>query len=148
MSAWNRDVIGNAGVKPALAQLGVRAMATRRKPSPSRKTGKVLGSRSRLSPEEIRDLSGTERRELERTIKDLEDPTRYLLASSIGLRIMLYYNIGDDTYTWDEPNNATLFKRKAAAVKIRTMLGSGVKVLECRVDKRGQVLRKSIQAPQ
>ncbi len=123
-------------------------MATRRKSSPSRKPGRVFGSRSQLSPEEVRDLSAAERRELERAIKDLDDRTRYLLGTSIGERIVLYYNIADDTYTWDEPKNATLFKRKAAAVKVRTLLGSGVRVLECRVDKRGQLLKKSIQSPE
>jgi hypothetical protein len=121
---------------------------TRRKSLPLRKPGRVLASRSQLSPEEVRDLSAAERRELERAIKDLEDRTRYLLASSIGERITLYYNIADDTYTWDEPKSATLFKRKAAATKIRALLGSGVQVLECRVDKRGQLLKKSIQAPE
>jgi hypothetical protein len=122
-------------------------MATRRKPSPSRKSGKILGRTAHLSPEAIHDLTAAERRELERAVKDLEDRTRYVLASSLGERIVLYYNIADDTYSWDEPKGATLFKRKPFALKIRAMLGSGVKVLECRVDKRGQLLKKSIQTP-
>ena len=119
-------------------------MATARKPAKKSKSSRSNVSRVSLGPKEDRDLSAAERRELDRRIKDLEDRTRYLLASSIGSKITLYYNIADDTYSWDEPKSATLFKRKAAAQKIRTLLGSGVKVLECQVDKRGLLVKKSI----
>ena len=119
-------------------------MATVRKPVQPRKPGRTIGSRTRLAPNEDPELSPAERRELESRIKDLKDRTRYILASSIGSKITLYYNIADDTYTWDDPKTATLFKRKAAAQKIRTMLGTGVKVLDCRVDKRGRLVGKSI----
>jgi len=122
-------------------------MATRRKTIGARKSDKVLANRSRMSTEAVRDLSVAERRELEQCIKDLEDRTRYLLASSLGERITLYYNIADDTFSWDDPQGASLFKRKVAAQKIRTILGSGVKVLSCRVDKRGHLLKRSIQPP-
>jgi hypothetical protein len=120
-------------------------MATVRKPAQPRKPGRTIGSRTQLAPKKDPDLSAAERRELERRIKDLDDRTRYILASSIGAKITLYYNISEDTYTWDDPKTATLFKRKAAAVKIRAMLGTGVKVLDCRVDKRGRLVSKSIQ---
>jgi hypothetical protein len=119
-------------------------MATRRKPTKARKPTRTVVRRAKPIQEEDKDLSAAERRELEQRIKDLDDRTRYLLASSIGSKITLYYNIADDTYSWDEPKSATLFKRKAAAQKIRTMLGSGVKVVECLVDKRGLLVKKSI----
>jgi len=127
-------------------------MATRRKPVKSSKTAKPrkkasrpLGARLKENSAEDKELSATERRELARRIEDLDDRTRYLIVSSIGERITLYYNIADDTYSWDEPKAATLFKRKAAAQKILAMLGKGVRVIECSVDKRGQLLKKSIQ---
>lgn len=89
-------------------------------------------------------MSRAEIRELERRVKDLEDRTRYLLVSQIGSKVVLYYNVSEDTYSWNDPKDTTLFKRREAAVKIQSMLGTGIKIAKCRVSKRGQLLRNSM----
>ena len=119
-------------------------MAISRKATKKRGSARNVARPSRGGADEIRDLSRAEVRELERHVKDLEDRTRYLLASTLGARIVLYYNIGDDTFTWDDPVDATLFKRKAAAQQIKSLLGSGIEIVECRVDKHDKLVRKSV----
>ena len=89
-------------------------------------------------------LTVAERRELDRQIKDLDDPTRYLLVSSLVPGFSLYYTLADDTYVLNDPRGATLFKRRAAAVKIKELLRPGVIVVSCKVDRRGQVVLKSL----
>jgi len=119
-------------------------MAARHKSVNSRKPAGGKPTR-KTDADDIPELSRAEMRELERRVKDLEDRTRYLLVSSIGSRIVLYYNIADDTFTWEEPKEATLFKRKAAASKVKSLLGRGVEIVECRVDKHGKLLKSSLQ---
>ncbi len=89
-------------------------------------------------------MTRAEVRELERRVKDLEDRTRYLLVSQIGTKVVLYYNVSEDTYSWDDPKDATLFKRREAALKIQSMLGTKIKIVKCRVNKRGQLVSKSV----
>ncbi|MBI3028031.1 MAG: hypothetical protein HYY64_00755 [Candidatus Rokubacteria bacterium] len=79
-------------------------------------------------------------------MKDLHDRTRYLLVSAFGPRFALYYNVSEDTYGMNEPAHATLFKRRAAALAIRRMLGGGVEIARCRVDRRGQLVLNSLAA--
>ena len=89
-----------------------------------------------LSPRQIRDL--------ERRIKDSKDRTRYLLVSVMTPRFALYYNISDDCYGHNDPRYATLFKRRAAAEVIRRQLGKEVQLVRCRVNKRGELVLRSI----
>ncbi len=116
-------------------------MAAKRKSANPRKTTGRVASTSKKKVGNVPELTRAEQRELDRRIKDLEDRTRYLLLSSIGSRVHLYYNITEDTFSWDEPKHATLFKRKTAAASIKALLGSELAIVECRVDKRGQLLK-------
>ena len=89
-------------------------------------------------------LSAAERRELERRIKDADDPRRYLLVSATLPWFSLYYEIQEDAWLIDDPRRATLFKRRAAALAIRELMKPGVFVVPCAVDPRGKLVLSSI----
>ena len=91
-------------------------------------------------------LTRVQMQELDRRVKDLHDRTRYVLVSAFSPRFILYYNVSEDTYGMNEPAHATLFKRRAAAIAIRRMLGGGVEVVRCRVDRRGRLVLNSLAA--
>ena len=91
-------------------------------------------------------LTRAQMRELDRRMKDLDDRTRYLLVSVFGPRFVLYYNVSEDTYGMSEPAHATVFKRRAAAVAVRKMLGGGVQIVQCDVDGHGQLVLNSLPA--
>ena len=115
-----------------------------RKPAKSRKPTSRGGRAPSKAVDDVPEMSRDEVRELERRVQDLENRERYLLISQIGSSVVLYYNVSEDTYSWDDPTDATLFKRKAAALKIKSLLGAGIKLVECVVNKRGQLVKKSI----
>jgi hypothetical protein len=92
-------------------------------------------------------LTKAEIRELERRLTDTRDRTRYLLASNFGSRFALYYNVSGDMYGMNNPRYATLFKRRAAALAIKRLLGSGIQVLRCRVDHRDRLVPRSVPKP-
>ena len=91
-------------------------------------------------------LTRAQMQELDRRVKDLHDRTRYLLVSAFRPKFILYYNVSEDTYGMNEPAHATLFKRRASAIAIRRMLGGGVEVVRCRVDRRGRLVLNSLAA--
>jgi len=53
-----------------------------------------------------------------------------MLVSEFSRRFVLYYNISDDVFAMNEPNRGTLFKRRAAAEKVKTLLSSGVSIVK------------------
>ncbi len=89
-------------------------------------------------------LTAAERRELERRIKDADDPRRYLLVSATLPWFSLYYEVQEDAWLIDDPKRATLFKRRAAALAIRELMKPGVFVVPCTVDARGKLVLSSI----
>jgi hypothetical protein len=89
-------------------------------------------------------LTAKERRELERRIRDADDPRRYLLVSATLPWFSLYYEIQEDAWLIDDPARATLFKRRAAAQAIRDLLKPSVFVVPCTVDARGKLVLSSI----
>jgi hypothetical protein len=89
-------------------------------------------------------LSRAEARELERHVEDLHDPTRFVLVSTFTKGIVFYYNVSEDTFGWNDPGHATLFKRRPAAEAVRTLLSSEFRVVPCRVDRRGRVVQSSV----
>lgn len=89
-------------------------------------------------------LTAAERRELERRIKDADDPRRYLLVAATLPWFSLYYEIQEDAWLIDDPRRATLFKRRAAALAIRDLMKPGVFVVPCTVDARGKLVLSSI----
>jgi hypothetical protein len=89
-------------------------------------------------------LTAAERRELERRIKDADDPRRYLLVSTTLPWFSLYYQVQEDAWLIDDPARATLFKRRTAAQAIRDLLKPSVFVVPCTVDERGKLVLSSI----
>lgn len=70
-----------------------------------------------------------------------------MLKSALTSGIVLYYNLSEDTYGWNDPSKATLFKRRASAAAIQGLLGDGVRVARCRVDRKGQLVKSSLGSP-
>jgi len=81
-------------------------------------------------------LSEAQIRELRRRLADLNDPVRYLIVADMGPRFALYYNVADDVYAMNDPAHATLFKRRAAALAVRRLLGRGTRVIQCTARRR------------
>lgn len=90
---------------------------------------------------DVPDLTPAQNKELLRRLADSKDPRRYLIISRMlpGARFVLYYNVSDDVYAWNEPGGGTLFKRRKAAELIQRTLGRGKEILEVKV-VRGKVL--------
>lgn len=89
-------------------------------------------------------LTPAQSRALARHVKDMEDRARYLLVSATLPGISLYYMVQDDSWAFDDPTTATLFKRRASAKAIQALLRPGVFVVPCEVDDRGQLVLDSI----
>lgn len=91
--------------------------------------------------EDVPDLTPAQTNELLRRVADSNDPRRYLIISRMlpGARFVLYYNVSDDVYAWNEPDAGTLFKRRKAAELIQRTLGRGNEILEVKV-VRGKVI--------
>ena len=84
-------------------------------------------------------------RALARHVKDMEDRTRYLLVSATLPGISLYYLVQEDSWSFDDPTTATVFKRRASiAQAIQALLRPGVFVVPCKVDDRGRLVLSSI----
>jgi hypothetical protein len=91
--------------------------------------------------EDVPDLTPAQTRELLRRVADSKDPRRYLIISRMlpGARFVLYYNISDDVYAWNDPEGGTLFKRRKTAELIQRKLGRGKEVIEVK-KVRGKVI--------
>ena len=89
-------------------------------------------------------LSKSQLREIQRRIRDVENRSRYLLVSAFTRRVVLYYDVSNDTFAMTEPTLGTLFKRRAAAIAIQRLLRTGVQVVRCRVDRVGRVVKSSV----
>lgn len=89
-------------------------------------------------------LTRTQLREIDRRVRDLDDRTRYLLASALTARQALYYNVSEDTFGMGDPSFGTVFKRRSAAEAIQALLRSRVQVVSCRVSSRGRLVLKSV----
>lgn len=110
----------------ASAVLGARS----RRSSSGKRTGQVAGTADDppLTPAQIH--------EIKRRVANLDDPVRYLLASRMTPRFVLYYDLSDDTYVLNDPRRATLFKRREAAESVRRLLGGRVRVIRCTTKHR------------
>ena len=82
------------------------------------------------------DLTPGQIKELNRSIKDMDDPVRYLIVSEYGRRFILYYNVSDDTFAFNDPAGGTLFKRRAAAESVRKFLRSAVNIAKFSIKGR------------
>lgn len=118
---------------------------TRPDATPKRTGTRKAGSKNDVDLED--ELTPAQMRELERRVRDANDTTRYLLVSVLGPRFVLYYDVASDSYLWNEARRATLFKRRKAALAIKRLLPDGVRIVPCKVDRRGEVVRSSITLP-
>jgi len=91
-------------------------------------------------------LTAAQRRSDARHLKDTEDRTRYLLVSLTVPGLSLYYRIQDDAWSFDDPTQATLFKRRPAAKAIQALLRRGVHIVKCKVDEDGVLVLSSLAA--
>ena len=98
-----------------------------------------------MEPEgEAWELPKSQVRELQRRVRDLNDRTRYLLVSVFTPRMVLYYNVSNDTFGMNDPSLGTLFKRIVAALAIQRLLRTGIEVIKCRADRHDRVVKSSL----
>ena len=69
-------------------------------------------------------------REIERRVRDSDDPVRYMLVSEFSRRFILYYNVSDDMFSMNASDKGTLFKRRKAAENVSSLLGRGVHIVK------------------
>jgi hypothetical protein len=89
-------------------------------------------------------LTRAQIREIKRRVRYAEDRTRYLLVSSFSPRLALYYDASDDVFAMNDPSRGTLFKRPSMAGVIQSLLDKHVEVVQCRVSRRGRLIKKSV----
>jgi hypothetical protein len=104
-------------------------------------------SRDQGESDEEPPLTQSQITELERRIRDSDDRTRYFLASFMTPRFILYYNVSEDNYGMNDPDYATLFKRRPAAAAIQSLIGTRIKIVRCRVNRRGRLVLSSLPSP-
>jgi hypothetical protein len=115
--------------------MGTRSFGKQRRSAPGRGTE---------TDGETWELSKSQVRELRRRVRDLEDRTRYLLVSVFTPRMVLYYNVSNDTFGMNNPSLGTLFKRRTAAVAIQRLLRTGIQVIKCQADRQDRVVKSSL----
>ncbi len=88
-------------------------------------------------------LTPSQIRELKSRLKDVRDPTRFVIVSRFSRKFVLYYNVSDDTYATNDISAATLFKRRHAAEAVRKLLGTNARSLKVRLMKDGRIKQVS-----
>jgi hypothetical protein len=107
---------------------------------------KRVTKRPHPEAEEDLPLTAAQRRADAHHLKDTEDRTRYLLVSLTVPGLSLYYRIQDDAWSFDDPMQATIFKRRPAAKAIQALLRRGVHIVPCKVDEDGALELSSLAA--
>ena len=87
------------------------------------------------------ELSKAQIREIERRVRDIDDPRRFVLASEFLPSFVLYYDVSNNVYVMNDLSAATVFKKRKAAVAIKALLGKGVRIVECLKLKSGKLKR-------
>ncbi len=86
-------------------------------------------------------LSKAQIREIERRVREMNDPRRFVLASELLPSFVLYYDVSDNAYLMNDLSAATVFKKRKAARAIKALLGKGVRIVECLKLKSGKLKR-------
>lgn len=126
-----------------------KSSLTRRANSKSSRRKKVTGRKTlapQVAEEDVEPLSPAQMRELERRIRDSNDPIRYMLVSEFTRRFILYYNVSDDVYVMNDPSGGTLFKRLKTAQSVKKLLGKGTSIVKF-TTARGKLKRLSPYRP-
>lgn len=121
-------------MKKAQRRRHVRTLSGKNIPRVTRKLGGVPGDEPPLSREWIK--------EIDRRVKDSRDPVRYMLVSEFTRRFILYYDVTNDVFAMNDPSRGTLFKRRAIAERVKTLLGRRVSLVKFTV-KGGRLKRLS-----
>jgi hypothetical protein len=87
------------------------------------------------------ELSKAQIREIERRVRDMDDPQRFVLASEFLPSFVLYYDVSNNVYVMNDLSAASVFKKRKAAVAIKALLGKGVRIVECLKLKSGKLKR-------
>ena len=87
------------------------------------------------------ELTKAQIREIERRVRDIDDPRRFVLASEFLPSFVLYYDVSNNVYVMNDLSAATVFKKRKAAVAIKALLGKGVRIVECLKLKSGKLKR-------
>ena len=94
--------------------------------------------------EQVPPLSKAWKREIERRIKDSDDPRRYVIVSALlprgRRRWELFYDVSTDCWAMDLAG-ATLFKRRRTAQAVAEVLGDRYKLEQVRVTKGKKIIR-------
>ena len=94
--------------------------------------------------DEIDPLTPAQEREIERRIKDLDDPRRYVIKSALfpgpPRRWELFYDVTSDCWINDIAG-ATLFKRRKAALIIARTLGGRFVIEEVKLGRGVRIVR-------
>ena len=67
---------------------------------------------------------------------------RYMLVSEFSRSFILYYDISEDVFAMNAPDKGTLFKRREAAERVRSLLSRGVRIVKF-TTKAGRLKRLS-----
>jgi hypothetical protein len=79
-------------------------------------------------------------REINRRVRDSENPVRYMLTSEFGRRFILYYNVSCDVFVMNDPSGGTLFKRREIAENVGKLLGR--RILIVKFTTKGRKLKR------
>lgn len=82
-------------------------------------------------------------RELACQIKEIRDPTRYVIVSAFTRRFLLYYDVRADSYPMNNLEDATLFKRRSIAEAVMSVLGNHHAIMTVRLGRNGAIKRVS-----
>lgn len=106
------------------------------------------GTRVRLARARSRRVRGQEKlspawaREINRRVRDSENPVRYMLTSEFSRRFILYYDVSRDAFVMNDPSGGTLFKRRKAAENVGELLGRRIVIVKF-TTKGGKLKRLS-----
>lgn len=99
-----------------------------------------------LSEEDLPPLTKRQIAALERSIRDIDDRTRYLIVSHFAPGFTLYYDVSDGMFPMNDPASGTLFKRREQAAAVQALLGANLRVVRCECDAKGKVVLDSLPA--
>jgi hypothetical protein len=108
------------------------------------KTRRRRATKGLRAPDDIAPLSAAQLRELERRVKDLDDPRRYIIKSVLfpgpPRRWELFYDVSNDLWAMDI-ESATLFKRRKTAVAVARHLDDRYKIEEVKLGRGKRLMR-------
>jgi hypothetical protein len=111
---------------------------------------KVRSARKRelkLDEDGFPPLTRAQKAELERRIRDMDDPHRYMIISALFSRKrLMFYEVSENVFAMGDIAGGTLFKRKEAAEAVfRTLGRETLQVIKVKKTKKGIRLVDSVK---